>query len=86
MRKWAAALSRALVPVTVAGVVLAASAAPAAAGTDDTDGSSLTATCATFGQGTTGAAVKTIQTLVDTPADGDFGPQTAAALKAWAAA
>lgn len=40
-------------------------------------------TCATLGPGTTGAAVQTIQTLIGTPADGDFGPQTTAALKTW---
>ncbi|HVV31496.1 MAG TPA: peptidoglycan-binding domain-containing protein, partial [Mycobacteriales bacterium] len=40
-------------------------------------------TCATLGINTTGPAVKTIQTLVGTPADGDFGPQTATALKEW---
>ena len=40
-------------------------------------------TCAVIGPGSTGAAVKTIQTLVGAAADGDFGPATAQALKTW---
>jgi hypothetical protein len=41
------------------------------------------ATCATLSTGAHGAAVATIQRLVGTPADGDFGPLTAAALARW---
>ncbi|HVY08694.1 MAG TPA: peptidoglycan-binding protein [Mycobacteriales bacterium] len=80
--------------------VLATAAPAAAAGSDPapsptptssatpTQGSApapTVTTCATLGAGTTGAAVKTIQTLIGTPVDGDFGPQTAAALKTWQA-
>jgi cell wall-associated NlpC family hydrolase len=77
------ALSRALVPVIAVGAFLTATAPPAAAGTDDGGAADLVTTCATLGPGTTGAAVATIQTLVGAAADGDFGPQTAAALQAW---
>jgi cell wall-associated NlpC family hydrolase len=70
------------VPFAAICAFLTATAAPAVAGTDD-GRSALVTTCATLGPGTTGAAISTIQTLVGTPADGDFGPQTAAALKTW---
>jgi len=81
-------VTRALVAATAAGLVILGSALPAAAaGTDPpTQGDAPTptvTTCATLGAGTTGAAVKTIQALIGADADGDFGPQTATALKAW---
>jgi cell wall-associated NlpC family hydrolase len=42
-----------------------------------------TTTCASLGSGATGAAVANIQKRLKVAADGDFGPQTAAALKKW---
>jgi len=42
-----------------------------------------TLTCATLSQGSVGPAVATIQAVIDTPADGDFGPNTQHALKKW---
>jgi cell wall-associated NlpC family hydrolase len=84
------AFSRALVTVAAAAVASSLLAAPAAAAT--APGTSAAPTtppapqvtaCATLGPGTTGAAVATIQTLIGTTADGDFGPQTATALTKW---
>lgn len=40
-------------------------------------------TCASLASGSTGAAVATIQRVVGTTADGDFGPMTKQALQAW---
>ena len=42
-----------------------------------------TADCATLAQHAHGPAVQTIQQALKVPADGDFGPKTAAALKTW---
>jgi cell wall-associated NlpC family hydrolase len=85
VRRRGSALSRALVPFVVVAVLIPALASPAAAKAKDGTGNPPTPTvsCATLAQGTTGQAVATIQTLVGTTADGDFGPQTAAALKTW---
>jgi cell wall-associated NlpC family hydrolase len=55
---------------------------PAAAAATKTE-QPTTTSCAQIGQGATGAAVKTIQTLVGATADGQFGPGTAASLKTW---
>jgi cell wall-associated NlpC family hydrolase len=81
-------VTRALVVGAAASLALLGSALPAsAAGSDPpTQGQApapTVTTCATLGAGTTGAAVKTIQTLVGADADGEFGPQTVAALQAW---
>ncbi len=80
------------VAAAAACLAVVAGAAPAtAAGSDDPPPTQGTApaptvtTCATLGVGATGRAVKTIQALVGAPVDGDFGPQTATALKAWPA-
>jgi cell wall-associated NlpC family hydrolase len=74
------ALARAVVLLAFAasGLVLLAPPALAASPT-----ATPVSTCATLGPGTTGAAVAAIQTLVGATADGDFGPQTAAALSKW---
>ena len=40
-------------------------------------------TCATLGSGAVGPAVATLQRLVKTDPDGDFGPMTAAAVTKW---
>ncbi|HEX3707238.1 MAG TPA: peptidoglycan-binding domain-containing protein, partial [Mycobacteriales bacterium] len=82
VRRCGTALSRALVPVAVVACLLSAAAAPASASSTGGSNAAVT-TCATLGQGTTGQAVATIQTLVGAGSDGDFGPQTAAALKTW---
>jgi cell wall-associated NlpC family hydrolase len=46
-------------------------------------GSAPVTTCAVLSQGSTGAAVKTIQKAVGASVDGDFGPLTAKAINAW---
>jgi cell wall-associated NlpC family hydrolase len=85
VRRCGTALLRAFVPVVVAAVLLPALASPALAKAKDgpVDPTGAVIACATLGQGTTGQAVATIQTLVAAPDDGDFGPQTAAALQVW---
>jgi cell wall-associated NlpC family hydrolase len=71
-------LSRALA-TAVAGVTLnLAIAVPAVAA-----GTTPTATCASFGTGATGGAVRGVQKLVGVPVDGQFGSATAKALRAW---
>lgn len=85
--RWSAAVAtRALATLSGIGLLVAVAAGPAAAGTAAPSGSAPpppATTCAALGQGTTGAAVATIQALIGTTADGDFGPQTVAALKTW---
>ncbi|HVT66025.1 MAG TPA: peptidoglycan-binding protein [Mycobacteriales bacterium] len=88
MGRSAIALSRAIVTAAAACVALAATSLPAVADPSDppTQGTAPAPTvtsCATLDVGTTGAAVSTIQTLVGADPDGDFGPQTSAALKTW---
>jgi cell wall-associated NlpC family hydrolase len=82
------ALSRAIVTAAAACLGIVGAALPASADPTDppTQGDApppTVTTCATLDAGTTGPAVKTIQTLVGADADGEFGPQTATALKAW---
>ncbi|HVW81486.1 MAG TPA: peptidoglycan-binding protein [Mycobacteriales bacterium] len=100
MRWSPGALPRALLTVGAALAVTLSLCAPAAAATQPAVSPSATTTpagdapvvpvadtaCATLGQGTTGAAVATIQQLVGATPDGDFGPQTAAALSKWQSA
>jgi cell wall-associated NlpC family hydrolase len=82
-----------VVTAALAGLGLLATSVPAAAAPGDApanqpptqgDAPAPTATtCATLGVGTTGRAIKTVQRLVGSPVDGDFGPQTAADLATW---
>ncbi|HEX3824609.1 MAG TPA: peptidoglycan-binding protein [Mycobacteriales bacterium] len=70
-----------LASALVAGLIAALSLpaiAPAAAATTPP-----VTTCASISAGATGAAVKTLQKTVGTTADGDFGPATKKAVKAW---
>jgi cell wall-associated NlpC family hydrolase len=71
--------------VAVAAFVVMLAGAPVAAHAGSSAGTTAT-TCARFGQGSTGTAVKTVQKLVGSTVDGDFGPATAAALRTWQAA
>ncbi len=68
--------------VAVTASVLAISGLPTATAAHAAATAPVT-TCATLGKGSTGAAVKTIQKALGIAADGDFGPQTAAAVKTW---
>jgi peptidoglycan DL-endopeptidase CwlO len=63
--------------MVVLGTVLSLPA-PAVAST-----STMTTACAVIGSGSTGPAVKTLQKAVGTTVDGDFGPATEKAVKAW---
>jgi cell wall-associated NlpC family hydrolase len=69
--------------LAVLGTALPATAAPGDPPTQGEAPPPTATSCATLDVGTTGGAVKTIQTLVGADADGDFGPQTATALKDW---
>jgi cell wall-associated NlpC family hydrolase len=82
VRSCARWLRHAVVTVAAAGclVTMLGPVAPAQA---SSAGSGSVTTCAVIGQGATGAAVKTIQSLVGTTADGDFGPLTVAAVRLW---
>jgi peptidoglycan DL-endopeptidase CwlO len=71
-------LAAAAMAAVAAGVVLSAPGAAAA-----TSQQPVTTSCAQIGQGATGAAVKTIQTLIGATADGQFGPASAKSLKIW---
>jgi cell wall-associated NlpC family hydrolase len=95
--RWSSSLpSRAVLTLVAAAAVVCCAAAPASAAGAGPNVSPAGATagatptvatpssaCATIGSGTTGAAVVTIQKLIGADADGDFGPQTAAALSKW---
>ena len=88
MRRYRRAFSRALVVAAIGSAAFTVSAVPAAADPSYSASASAASsapmsTCATLDQGTTGAAVATVQQLVGATADGDFGPQTAAALEKW---
>jgi cell wall-associated NlpC family hydrolase len=98
VRRSTVALSRAIVTVAAVCLSMIGTTVPAAADPGDppvpseesapTQGeapASTVTTCATLDVGTTGAAVKTIQALVGSPVDGNFGPQTASDLKKWQA-
>ena len=73
LRRGGAGVVIAAAVLATSGLSTAASAATAAPVT----------TCARLAQGSNGNAVKTIQKALGIAADGDFGPQTAAAVKAW---
>lgn len=82
-----------VVPAGVVALTLLAGGVPAVAAPSQPAAASATANarptgvpkagCGEFGVNSSGPAVATIQTMVGVPADGEFGPQTAAALKAW---
>jgi peptidoglycan DL-endopeptidase CwlO len=67
--------------VAIAVSAVALTALPAVASTSSS--TSHVINCAKISQGSTGPAVKTIQKALGIAADGDFGPQTAATVKAW---
>jgi peptidoglycan hydrolase-like protein with peptidoglycan-binding domain len=73
----AASATVALMLGLTAGTVLTSGIQPAAAATR------TVRTCATIGQGSTGHAVRQIQKLVGAGVDGQFGPQTAKAVRHW---
>ncbi len=82
MRPTANGLRRAIAMVAAAltaGAIVAAPATAGPAATTDTAASS----CATFGAGSTGGAVRAIQKLVGVTVDGQFGAATAKALSTW---
>lgn len=66
------------VVVSLCAALSLAATAPAAAST-----APVVTTCAAIGPGATGPAVKTLQKTVGATADGDFGPATKKAVKAW---
>jgi peptidoglycan DL-endopeptidase CwlO len=69
----------ALTGVDLNGLGLAGSAAAAPA----SDQGAAVTTCASVGDGSTGTSVRTIQKLIGTSVDGDFGPMTVQALETW---
>jgi len=68
---------------TILAVALSAAISPAASAHPASTAPAAITTCTVFGAGATGTAVKTIQRVVGTSADGDFGSGTAKALKVW---
>lgn len=84
MRTCAGGLRRGLAGLTAAAALFAVLAGPGSArAATTTTATAPVTTCAVIGAGSTGPAVKTIQSVIGTPADGDFGPATAAALRTW---
>jgi peptidoglycan DL-endopeptidase CwlO len=82
VRSCARWLRHAVVTVAAAGC-LVATLGPVAPAQASSTGSGSGTGCADIGEGATGAAVTTIQNLVGTSADGDFGPLTVAAVRLW---
>jgi cell wall-associated NlpC family hydrolase len=82
VRSCAGWLRRGSVATALVLTLCAATSQPAGANVASSSQPPVT-TCASLGNGATGAAVKTIQNALGVSADGDFGKATAKALRKW---
>lgn len=82
MRSTASAVPRVPVAVTAA-IVLATAVATPAVATPHSSTDPAAPSCASFGVGATGGAVRSIQKLVGAAVDGQFGSATAKSLRTW---
>ena len=83
MRAYEARVRPALVAAGLVLLLVVGLGQPANAGPTTSEHRGHVNTCAVLGPGAQGTAVKTIQRLLGVGADGDFGPKTQKALRAW---